>query len=418
MRRRGRSGTLRAGTRMRCGPRIPAAVLATAFVLAAPAAAPAAGGWPQYGWNARHTFANPAEAAITPRTVAALRAGWARTIAPGADLAATPTVAAGMVIVAARGGPLVAFDAASGTRLWAVAGDVAGQPAVAGGHVLACVNGALHAYGIGDGAPSFTAGACTGAPAVDGARGFSAAGRIVAWSTVDGRRLWRSPRGIRLLDQTPTVGYGRVFAGGARPDDRSIYVLDETTGRVLRVRRAGAGCLSGSPPFLCGYRVMSGSSLVGGNLWFVRFLWCGACADVDGSASVRALPVTRWARPPASEALVRGWDEIAQYWDPATPPPVAGDGHVFLPTLDDGEIGYRLVPSAAEWRADAVPGTMNAALVPGVAFFDTCGCAVSTATGRVLWSSGRPWAPAAPAVAGGVVYWPQDGALRTYRLPG
>ena len=61
---------------------------------------------------------------------------------------------------------------------------------------------------------------------------------------------------------------------------------------------------------------------------------------------------------------------------------------------------------------------MNATLVSGVAFFDTCGCAVSTATGRVLWSSGRPWARAAPAVTGGVVYWPQDGALRTYRLPG
>jgi outer membrane protein assembly factor BamB len=403
---------------MRCAPWIAAVVLATASVLAAPAAAPAAGGWPQYGWNARHTFSNPAEAGITPRTVAALRPGWARIIAPSADLTATPTVAAGRVIVAARGGPLVAFDATSGTRLWAVAGDVAGQPAVAGGRVLACVDGVLHAYGLGDGLPRFTAGACRGGPAVDGARGFSAEGRIVAWSTVDGRRLWRSPLGITFLDQTPTVGYGRVFAGGARPDDRNVYVLDEATGRVLKVHRAGAGCLSGTPPFLCGYRVMSGSSLVGGNLWFVRFLWCGACADVDGSASVRAFPVTAWARPPAAEALVHGEDEIAQYWDPATPPPVAGDGHVFLPTLDADEIARRLVPAASEWRTDAVPPTMNATLVPGVAFFDTCGCAVSTASGRVLWSSGRPWAQVAPAVAGGVVYWPQDGALRTYRLPG
>jgi hypothetical protein len=36
----------------------------------------------------------------------------------------------------------------------------------------------------------------------------------------------------------------------------------------------------------------------------------------------------------------------------------------------------------------------------------------------VLWSSGEPWAAAAPAVAGGIVYWPQGGTLRTYRLPG
>ena len=166
---------------------------------------------------------------------------------------------------------------------------------------------------------------------------------------VDGHRIWRSPRAIALLDQTPTVGYGRVFAGGARPDDRNLYAFDEATGRLQSVRRAGAGCLSGTPPFLCGYRVMSGSSLVGGNLWFVRFLWCGACADTDGSASIRALPVTRWAKPPASETLVRGWDEISQYWDPATPPPVIGDRRAFVPTLSAGEAAYRLVAAASEW---------------------------------------------------------------------
>ncbi len=321
------------------------------------------------------------------------------------------------MFVVVQGGPLVALDAASGARLWSAGGDVAGQPAVAGDRVLACVDGVVHAYGVRRGAPRFTAGACTGAPAVDGTRGFSAARRLIAWSAVDGHRLWRSARSVALLDQTPTVGYGRVFAGGARPDDRNVYVFDEATGRLLNVRRAGSGCLSGTPPFLCGYRVMSGSSLVGGNLWFVRFLWCGACADTDGSASLRALPVTPWARPPASETLARGWDEIAQYWDPATPPPVVGDRHAFVPTLDAGEAAYRLVPGAAEWQTSAVPGTMNAALVPGVAFFDTCRCAVATATGRVLWSSGGGWAAAAPAVAGGVVYWPQGGTLRTYRLP-
>ncbi len=399
--------------------RVAAAVgVAAVVLLAAPAAGLAAAGWPQYGFNARHTFANPAERGITPQTVANLRPGWARTVAPGAPLTATPTVAGGRVFVVAQGGPLVAFDASSGTRLWSAGGGVAGQPAVVGDRVLACVDGVLHAYGVRHGELRFTAGACTGAPAVDGSRGFSAARHIVAWSTVDGHRLWRSPRTIALLDQTPTVGYGRVFAGGARPDDRNVFVFDETTGRLLNVSSAGAGCSADSPPFLCGYRVMSGSSLVGGNLWFVRFLWCAACADTDGTASLRWLAVTASARPPASEALARGWDEISQYWDPATPAPVVGDRHVFLPTLDAGEAAYRLVAAATEWRSDAVPGTMNATLIPGLAFFDTCACAVSTVTGRVLWSSGTPWALAAPAVVGGVVYWPQGSALRTYRLPG
>jgi hypothetical protein len=386
--------------------------------LAAPAVAVASSGWPQFGWNARHTFANPSESAITPRTVAGLRPGWARTVTPDALLAATPTVAGGRVFVVVQDGPLVAFDAASGERLWSAGGRVTGQPAVAGGCVFACVDGTLRAYGVRGGTPQFTAGACKAAPAVDGTRGFSTSRRLIAWSTLDGHRIWRSPRAIALLNQTPTVGYGRVFAGGARPDDRNLYAFDEATGRLQSVRRAGAGCLSGTPPFLCGYRVMSGSSLVGGNLWFVRFLWCGACADTDGSASIRALPVTRWAKPPASETLVRGWTEISQYWDPATPPPVVGDRHAFVPTLDAGEAAYRLVAGASEWQTDAVPGTMNATLVSGLAFFDTCGCAVSTATGEVLWSSGSAWSPAAPAVADGVVYWPQGGTLRTYRLAG
>ena len=222
--------------------------VAAAAVLCVPAAATASGGWPQYGWNARHTFSNPSESAITPATVAHLRPGWARTIATDAFLAATPTVAGGRVFVVVQGGPLVALDARSGARLWSVDGAVVGQPAVEGEHVLACVDGVVHAYGVRGGAARFTAGRCSGAPAVDGARGFSAAGRLIAWSTVDGHRLWRSPTSIALLDQTPTVGYGRVFAGGARPDDRNVYVFDESTGRLAAVRSAGAGCLRGRRP--------------------------------------------------------------------------------------------------------------------------------------------------------------------------
>ena len=69
--------------------RVAAAVgVAAVVLLAVPAAGLAADGWPQYGFNARHTFANPAERGITPQTVADLRPGWARTIAPGRRLIA------------------------------------------------------------------------------------------------------------------------------------------------------------------------------------------------------------------------------------------------------------------------------------------------------------------------------------------
>ena len=395
-----------------------ALLAAVAALVCAPAAAAATGGWTQFGFNARHTFANPAETAITAGTVGRLKPGWTASLGADAYLNTTPTVAGGRVFIVDAGGPLVALDAASGARLWATGPGVVGQPAVVGDRVLACQNGVIHAYGVDHGGLRFTAGACTGAPAVDGTRGFSTAGRIVAWSTVDGHRLWRSPSTITLLDQTPTVGYGRVYLGGAYPQNRNMYVFDEATGRLLNTRSAGAGCLSGTPGWLCGYRVMSGTSIVGGNLWFVRFLWCGACADTDGTADLHWFAVTPSAKPPASEELLRNWDELSQYWDPTTPPPVVGNGHVFVPTTESEnvEAAYRLVASAADWRAAGVPGTMNATLAPGVAFFDTCGCAVSTATGKVLWSSGSPWALAAPAVVGGVVYWPAYNVLHTYRL--
>lgn len=89
---------------------------------------------------------------------------------------------------------------------------------------------------------------------------------------------------------------------------------------------------------------MSGSAIVGGKLWTVQFQWCGECADIDGSASLRTFAVAPGTlrRPPD----VQG--ELANFWDAATPPPVVGDGHVFVPNLA-GESAYPLAPWAREW---------------------------------------------------------------------
>lgn len=390
---------------------IAATLAALAALVLAPAAAGSAGSWPQYGYSARHTFANLSESAITTATVSQLAAGWSHTVAAGAYLANTPTVANGRVFVVAQGGPMVAFDAASGAVLWTTGTGAAGQAAVARGHVFVCLNGIVQALDPRAGTPLFTAGACTGSPAVDGRLGFTAGGVVHAWSTATGRPLWRSQRRINLLDQVPTVGYGKVYAEGAYPrDEHNVYAFDEATGRLVNVRHAGGGCAPGAPPFLCGWYIMAGSSIAGGNLWTVQFQWCAECADIDGEALPRAFSIARGAPTEPS------FEDITNYWDPTTPPPVVGYGHVYVPSLEH-EAAYPIAPGARQWASTAT-STMNLTLAGGVAYFADCGCALSASTGRLLWSSGRQYAAAAPAIAGGVVYWPQGDELRTYRLPG
>ena len=385
-------------------------VVAVAMLAAAP---PAAGsGWTQYGWNARHTFRNPSETAITPATVAHLRPGWVVELGTNGYGATTPTVAGGRVYVAEQDGPLLAFDAATGAQLWSVPGGADGQPAVAGGHVLACIGGIMRGLDPRTGAQAFTAGPCGGSPAVDGRRAFSTTGIVHAWSVATGRSLWHSPRGLALLGQVPTVGYGKVFAEGAARDAHNLYALDEATGRVVNVRHTHGACNPGDP-ISCGRDLMGGSAIAGGKLWTVQFQWCGECADIDGSASLRTFTVAPGALrlPPGTD------DELSNYWDAATPPPVVGDGHVYVPNLTPGESAYAVAPSARAWTS-TVASTMNLSLAGGVAYFSDCGCALATADGRLLWSSGHRYAPAAPAIADGVVYWPQGTEFRTYRLPG
>jgi outer membrane protein assembly factor BamB len=398
---------------MRRSRHLPSIVRATAAavtIAAALASAPgaAAAGWTQYGFNAQHTFRNPSETALTSSTVTHLRPGWTADLGADAYLATTPTVAGGRVYVVDATGPLVAFDAASGARLWSVQGGATGQPAVAGGHVLACIGGVIRALDPRTGAQVFTAGPCLGSPAVDGGRGFTTAGVVRAWSVTTGRQLWHSPRGPHLADQVPTVGYGKVFAAGALGDARNMYVLDEATGRVLNVRHTARICNSD----VCGWNLIGGSAIVGGKLWTVQFEWCLACADIDGWAYLHTFAVA-----PGHLRLPPETDAISEFANDITGPPVVGDGHVYVPSVSTPEAAYPVAPGAQAW-ASTLTSTMGVTLAGGVAYFADCGCALATADGRLLWSSGSGYSTAAPAVAGGVAYWPQGTVLRTYRLPG
>jgi outer membrane protein assembly factor BamB len=387
------------------------AAAVAAFAAPGSVASAASGAWPQYGHDAAHTFRNAREHTITAATVSRLRPAWSRTVVGAMT---TPTVADGRVFVVAWGtdeATVSAFAATDGRPLWShgfAALAPSAQVAVAGVHVYACADGRVHVLGERRGRLLRTGAPCTGPVVIDGSRGLTVggAGALRAWSVADGRQLWRSPHGLRLLDQAPSVAGGRVYAPGTGADRRNLYVFDEVTGRVANIRRSTPG-----------FQLYQGTSIVGGNLWTMEFQWCLQCADIDGEGYVRAFAVAANVPPEPRFLLTNFANESGT--------PVVGYGHLIAPGIDtDFERGYPVAPGATAWLSTTAYGTFGVTLAGGVAYSDTCGCAVSPETGDALWSSGAGWGIGPPAIAGGTVYWVKqaaDGApetLRTFRLPG
>lgn len=126
----------------------------------APVAVAAVSGWPQFGGDARRSFAS---ATALPTTVAerwqtpiatGAAGGWSRH-AGGGDRVSAPVIAQGLAVAAdAEGGAVIACDAASGAVRWRwfAGGRIDGPPAIAGDAVVCgSVDGWLSAVGLADG---------------------------------------------------------------------------------------------------------------------------------------------------------------------------------------------------------------------------------------------------------------------------
>lgn len=249
----------------------------------APRGAEDAGAWPEYGYDARRTRANPALDLAPP-----FRRAW--TYDAGSLVEFPPVIGDGRAIVGTNAGLALALDVRTGRELWRVAlrGRVASSPALAGdlalftttrGDVLALdqatgrrewrrrlgapvessplvvagtayigtLSGAVIALDAATGGVRWRARAPGDVKASLALAGRTVvvgdyAGRVSAYRARDGRLVWRteSPgealRGAGRFYAGPAVAYGRVYIGNV---NGRVIALDRDTGEIAWVRVLG-----------------------------------------------------------------------------------------------------------------------------------------------------------------------------------
>ena len=157
-----------------------------------------------FGFNAQHTHSNPFEHIISPMNVSRLVLKWTATTAKpflGSPWS-SPTVANGVVYAASNDEKLYAFNATTGTVLWAtcIGATTFSTPAVVKGMVY---------IGTGD-------------------------GKLYAFNAITGVVLWVTDTGGEV-DSSPAVANGVVYVGSieATQNDGKLYAFNATTGAEL-----------------------------------------------------------------------------------------------------------------------------------------------------------------------------------------
>jgi len=249
----------------------------------APRGASSADSWPEYGFDAARTRANPALRLHPP-----FRRTWEYDA--GALLEFPPVIAAGRAVVGTNAGVALAIDLRTGREQWRrrLQGRVASSPALAGDLALfTTTRGRVIALTAATGAPVWernVGSAVESSPLIVGDSAFigTLAGRVmrldvhtggVRWSvrasgavkaslalaghnlvvgdysghitafrSADGATVWKrtSPgqklRGAGRFYGGPAVAYGRVFIGNV---NGRVIALDQHTGEVAWVRVLG-----------------------------------------------------------------------------------------------------------------------------------------------------------------------------------
>jgi outer membrane protein assembly factor BamB len=160
----------------------------------------------------------------------ALKRLWSTSVGVGYDsqfVRLVPAVSGDRILAADRRGRIVAYDAASGKRLWETRTDapVSAGPGVGDGLVLVGTSDArVLALELEDGAILWEAAVSSevlSVPQID--RGVvvvqSVDGNVAGLDAIDGRQLWIYDRDVPVLTlrgtSTPAVGFGAVIAGFA-----------------------------------------------------------------------------------------------------------------------------------------------------------------------------------------------------------
>jgi outer membrane protein assembly factor BamB len=319
------------------------ALLASAIALGAlPAGAGTAGAsdpaWGQFHYAATRSGYDPVEKTLSPANVGRIVERWHATL--GGCVYNTPLVSGGRVFTSDTSGQLTALRQSDGRRIWSTTiGFIPDSTAALWGSLVIspgtdASGGYVAAFDAATGARRWRTRltvdqyASITAPAVYGSAVYISAGTtIYAISASSGRVLWKtrlttSPDGI-VEGPVAVSGFGEyVVAAGT---DGHVYALDSATGAVHWNVSAGGGIYHGGPAIYSG----------------VVYVPEGHSSSEGSGFDIVALQV--------SDGRLL-WHSYAG--DDVHVTPAAGQGRVFIGSIDEGVRALDSKTGALLWTAE------------------------------------------------------------------
>jgi len=363
--------------RLRCLRAALGVMVATYGAAQAAAPASAKGNWSEFGFLPSGGRFNPHENILNTTNVSALKVLWSAQ--DGSFPFTAPAVVNGVVYSGTN-----AFDAATGTLLWATnSGGL--SPAVSKSTVYIDSFFGLCAYAAAGGTNLWCAGtnylpdAPSAAVVVDGIAYFgSAVGSIFAINAATGEQLWSAPISANNAASSPAVANGVVYING---DD--LLAFDAKTGAKLWSSSILGGVNTSSPAVVGGVVYAGGRVVAAFNAETGAVLWS---ASPGGPLSI----------PEDSPAVAKGMVYIGAS--------VPGPRGTFTGTV------YALNAHTGKtvWSAPVASGiTSSPSVANGVVYVGSDGgtlYAFNAKTGAQLAAVAGVAGQSTPTVANGVVY--------------
>jgi outer membrane protein assembly factor BamB len=390
-------------------PVVLASILAVGGTVLAPNPADAASGsWTQFHYAATRSGYAPLESTINAANVAKLSVRWEQAL--GDTIYGTPVVSGDRVFALGYYGKLYAMRLSDGRRLWTVTVGSGANSTPAIWQNLVLVPGAdgsgdfIAAYDAATGARHWRTriggNAFVTAPALYGDTiYFSAGATVYALAASNGHLRWKTvvnTAELGTIDGPVAVsGYGEYVV--AASNDGHVYNLAAATGKVRWDVQAGGGIHTGGPAIYSG----------------IVYVPEGRSGDEGGGFDIWALQV--------SDGRIL-WHSNAG--DDVHVTPAAGQGKVFIGSIDDGLLALDSRTGALLWTTPyegevwGSPVLANGVLYAGT---DAGLVAHDAATGAPLWSTQIATDMAnmsSPAVVNGRVYTGSgEGTVMVFALP-
>jgi len=360
------------------------------------AAASDSGSWTQFHYAATRSGYDPLEKTLNPGNVGRISVRWQAALA--GSVYDTPLVSGGRVFTVDSSGKLTALRQSNGRKLWsATVGFLSDStPAIWKNLIVApgvdAAGGFVAAFDVATGARRWRVRlsgdpyASITAPAIFGSSVYVSAGTsIYALSASSGGVLWKtklttSADGI-VEGPVAVSGYGEyVVAAGA---DGHVYALDAASGAVRWNVLAGGGINHAGPSIYSG----------------IVYVPEGAIGAEGGGVYICALQV--------SDGRLLWRTDVG---DDVHVTPAAGQGRVFIGSIDDGVLALDSKSGAVLWTAPYEGEVWGAPMLAnGVVYFGTDEqlVAYDAATGALLYLSqisSNMASMASPAVVDGRLY--------------